>query len=260
MRRVRLLRYGFSEGARSLARTLDVKMIRLNLEGNIIDAFSPRIEDIVINWGRPSDPWPASCFTWINEPKAVAIASNKLTAFRKFSDESVNCVPWAEDRSVANEWLSNGKSVCVRALLRASCARGMSIISPGEELPPARLYTQYIKKQHEYRVHATQDGAFDIQRKMRRNGGECDNQIRNLENGWIFGRSSLDLSDVMRERLSLLGASAVRCLGLHYGAVDVLYNLLSDSLYTLEVNTAPGLEGETVNSYSSALRSILQGV
>jgi D-alanine-D-alanine ligase-like ATP-grasp enzyme len=42
---------------------------------------------------------------------------------------------------------------------------------------------------------------------------------------------------------------AVNHLGLDFGAVDMIYNAKRNTYYVLEVNTACGLAGETLNKY-----------
>jgi D-alanine-D-alanine ligase-like ATP-grasp enzyme len=44
---------------------------------------------------------------------------------------------------------------------------------------------------------------------------------------------------------------------LDFGAVDVIYNRAQDKAYVLEVNTAPGLEGSTLDNYVEAIQKVL---
>jgi glutathione synthase/RimK-type ligase-like ATP-grasp enzyme len=48
----------------------------------------------------------------------------------------------------------------------------------------------------------------------------------------------------------------VEILGLDFGAVDIIWNKKQDRYYVLEVNTAPGLEGETVVRYANAFKEL----
>jgi D-alanine-D-alanine ligase-like ATP-grasp enzyme len=47
-------------------------------------------------------------------------------------------------------------------------------------------------------------------------------------------------------------------LGLDFGAADVLFNARRNQAYVLEVNTAPGLEGQTVNDYAEAFKEMIR--
>ena len=73
-------------------------------------------------------------------------------------------------------------------------------------------------------------------------GGESNPLIKNLDNGWVFCRTGISLPDDARNQ----AIAAVRSLGLDFGAVDVLYREREDKAFVLEVNTAPGLEGTTL--------------
>jgi D-alanine-D-alanine ligase-like ATP-grasp enzyme len=53
---------------------------------------------------------------------------------------------------------------------------------------------------------------------------------------------------------------AVNALGLDFGAVDIIYNGHEDKYYVLEVNTAPGMEGETMFSYVCSFLNIMEAL
>ena len=46
---------------------------------------------------------------------------------------------------------------------------------------------------------------------------------------------------------------AIKVLGLDFGAVDIIYNKQEDKWYVLEVNTAPGIYGTTLDKYVNAI-------
>lgn len=45
---------------------------------------------------------------------------------------------------------------------------------------------------------------------------------------------------------------AVKACGLDFGAVDIIWNNHYQKAYVLEINTAPGLEGSSVDNYRKA--------
>jgi len=45
------------------------------------------------------------------------------------------------------------------------------------------------------------------------------------------------------------GLASVMALGLDFGAVDIVYNENDNKAYVLEINTAPGLSGTTLEKY-----------
>jgi glutathione synthase/RimK-type ligase-like ATP-grasp enzyme len=123
-----------------------------------------------------------------------------------------------------------------------------------DELVPAPLYTKYIKKNAEYRVHCGLiDGHYHtiaVQQKRRSRDvpdDEVNWQVRNHHNGFIFARDNVTLP------VQALNASfeAFRASGLDFGAVDVIYNERQERAYVLEINTAPGLEGQTLTDYTN---------
>lgn len=146
--------------------------------------------------------------------------------------------------------LNNGPVVC-RTLLRGHSGRGIVIADDVSELVQAPLYTQYIKKQSEYRVHVFFGEVIDIQKKMRRSDtpdSEVDWRVRNHSNGFVYGRDEVRLPDGAQQ----LCIEAVSALGLDFGAVDIIHNAHYDEYYVLEVNTAPGLSGTTLEVYTDA--------
>ena len=120
----------------------------------------------------------------------------------------------------------------------------------GEQVVQAPLYTKYVKKKSEFRVHVFDNEVIHVQEKRRRAGVEdVDNQIRNHDNGWVFCVQNVEApADVTDQALR-----AVRAAGVDFGAVDVIYNQKKNEAYVLEINTAPGLEGTTLEKYADAI-------
>lgn len=122
----------------------------------------------------------------------------------------------------------------------------------------APLYTKYVPKKDEYRVHVVAGKVIDVQRKALRNGwleehgGDVNYKVRNLANGFVYVRQDVVApKQVMEEPVK-----AMEILKLDFGAVDVVYNAKKESAYVLEINTAPGLEGTSVDNYAKALGAI----
>jgi hypothetical protein len=232
--------------------------------------YIPRPDDIIINWGSstlgpvPSYPLESDVSDdpyygprWVNHPDCVARAVNKVKAFETFTHECefhspLSCPPSTVDRSVAESWLADGQTVVARALLTSRAGRGITLVMPGELLPDVPLYTMYIKKRKEFRLHVCHNSTgthgheydvIDIQEKRRRNGVEVNNYIRSHDNGWVFCRRDIEIDD----RAKTLAIDAVRAfgIGMQFGAVDMIWNEHYDKYYVLEVNTAPGLDGES---------------
>lgn len=223
-------------------------------------AYRPRLGDTVINWGNETVPafYRTGSSSGIkNIPANVRVAQNKLETFRRLQANNVSIPPFTTDRASAQVWLNEGHEVLVRTLLESSGGRGIEVYSDRRsQIPRAPLYVQYIKKMNEYRVHVFNGQVIDITEKKRRRefDGERDAHIRNLDNGYVFVRDNVQA----HESVGPLAIAAVQALGLDFGAVDIIYNRRRNQAYVLEVNTAPGLEGTTVERYADAIESILR--
>lgn len=105
-------------------------------------------------------------------------------------------------------------------------------------------------------MHVFNGAIIDVQRKMR-NRDVPDEQVnwmvRNHSNGFIFGREGVSLPSTATQ----LCIDAVAELGLDFGAVDLIWNEHSDTYYVLEINTAPGLTGTTLEKYAEAIEGLL---
>jgi len=209
--------------------------------------FRPRRSDLTIFYGGTSNTtWPILGRT-MNATRQHA--QNKLNALRKLQEAGVNTVEWTTDAEVAKEW----PTIVARATLTGHSGQGITVHQQGEQLPRAPLYTKYMKKTFECRIHVMNGSVIDGQIKRRRTGAEDVNTlIRNAHTGWVYCRDGYVPSD----QAKAIAISAVSALGLDFGAVDLIYNQHYDQYYCLEVNTAPGLEGTTLTNYVSAIQNV----
>lgn len=129
----------------------------------------------------------------------------------------------------------------------------MSIFSEGE-LPNAPLYTKYVKKKYEFRVHVFNGQVLRTTIKLKRSGVErATTQIRNLENGYVFANVPDGVATEVVELCEAEAIKAVAAVGYDYGAVDCVYNARLNRVFVLEVNSAPAMEGTTLEVYSNAI-------
>lgn len=209
----------------------------------------------------------------VNSSPLKTTYTNKHTFFNMMHT-SVDCNPliplyWTGKQDAVN-YLSqrDGNSVVERHTLNGSGGDGIRIVNnPVNLSDDARLYVQYIKKKEEYRVHFFKlpNGTiqYHTQKKMLRrdrapttdatipfNGAQF--KVRNLANGWIYATNNIVPPAIVRDAAAAVAAE----LSLTYGALDIIYNAGSDSAYVLEVNTAPGLVGNTVQWLVSQLRIV----
>lgn len=176
---------------------------------------------------------------------------DKLTQFQRFANANVSSPEFTTDRSVAAGWCVDGITVVCRTLLRSSEGRGIVVAEREDQLVPARLYTKYVKKKKEFRVHVLNGQVIDVQEKRKRKDhpNDRDTRVRNVANGYVFCREGLVEPAGLRE----LASQACAALGYNLGAVDIVFNERSNTCFVLEVNATPGMEGTTLEKYSNAI-------
>jgi len=231
-----------SLSAKRLARTLGILRVS--------PSYNARRKDVIINWGNSTPPH----FRWmeqdLNKPYAIALASNKLETFREFRSNSFTEVPdWTTNPEEAQHWLDLGLKTYCRRLLSSHSGNGIVICNDGDKLVSAPLYTLHTKHKHEYRVHVFRDQILDVQQKKKKLGYGNGNGIRNHSNGWVYARAEI----APTEELLSSARRAVNLLGLDFGAVDIGHRLIDNKFFVFEVNTAPGLEGTTLDKYAKAI-------
>lgn len=256
MKRLRIISHGPSDSLNLLLESLrtvdglDVKKLKRNNS-----TYRYREDDVLFNYGCSSRRNLSPTDSIFNKPESVAIASNKLETFHQLPDEV--CVEWTISAAIAKKFLRNGAKVYCRTLLQSSQGNGIIVANSEEELVAAPLYTIGYPHLREVRVHvfAGEVIHWGIKKKMNHDrleeeGLSGSQDIRNLENGWIFAREGEVLWDIESNR----AIGAVTALGLDYGAVD-LVSSINDSR-VLEVNTAPGMQGSTLEAYKTAILRI----
>lgn len=238
-----------------MSQQLTKRVRRLFTDGS--GAFVPYPKHRIINWGCSSAIDKLRTGVFINAPDAVAVAANKLLSFQKFAGNgSINIPAFSADQEVAESWINEGKVVVCRTKLNGHSGAGIVLAARTEDLSPrCPLFVQYIKKAKEFRVHVAFGSVIDIQAKRKRTdfNGETDYAIRNHHTGWVYCRENIEEPNDLREQ----ALKAILTLGLHFGAVDLIYNQHQNKSFVLEVNTAPGLAGSTVESYATAFREHL---
>lgn len=250
-----------SASAKALAQGLGIKRIR-----RTGSRFSPSSKKTVINWGCSDYTDEVyRCGRVLNDEDAVKEATNKLSFFKLMDEYDLNdlVVPWTTSPDKALDWLAEGKRVVCRRTLTGHSGEGIEIIK-GEhaELPIVPLYTLYTPKKHEYRIHCyrnSSDGkssVFDVQQKKRKTDVHDDNvdwQVRNLNGGFIYARNDIDVPSCVTD----VALKVFEATGLDFGAVDIIYSQKHDRAYALEVNTAPGLSGTTLDKYVEMFKEML---
>lgn len=229
-----------SKTGRMLRQLLGLKS-NISLERGYI---RPHQISTLIRWGSTElEDAPKT----LNTRQAVALSSNKLKALEKMRDSSVN-VPWfTTDRDLANSFCSGGKYVVGRTTYHQGGNNFVVTNSPSYDRASSH-WLELINKISEWRVHVFKDEVIGVSRKTSEG---VESRIRhkhawNHTNGYRFIKCDIDL---VQPRLKQIAISAVKSLGLDFGAVDIILSNGQESTssgsrkyYVLEVNSAPSLE------------------
>lgn len=254
--RIRVLPYGPSDSVRELTSAINTKIQELRLNANVMSLVSEgsryrsRVGDIVVNYGnrRYNDSFFGGA-TVLNSVVALNRAANKVTAFQTLEAAGVSTVEYSIRAAQASEW-NLDSVVYERAILNGHSGEGITVRLPGEGIAPAPLYTRGIQgPRREWRVHVFEGVITYVQKKIRRNGyRELESyreDIRNHHTGWVYSNS---FTEAPPDQVLIQAHKAVSALGLNFGAVDLISK--GTNAWVLEVNTAPGLTGTTLETYT----------
>jgi glutathione synthase/RimK-type ligase-like ATP-grasp enzyme len=183
--------------------------------------------------------------------RVTPVVLNKVQQFERFKEAGVSTPKYAlSDREARN---IDCKTLFARALINSTGGRGITEFErAAEQYPRAPLYTEYIPKKAEYRVHVFNGEVIDVQQKKKRRAFDTDTRdtrVRNLANGYVYTREGI----VAPVGMDTLAVNAVNAVGYSYGAVDIIYNEKRNQCFVLEVNSRPGLMGTTLEKYTEAL-------
>jgi len=244
-----------SASAKALADALSCRVVKR--EGKEV------IADAIINWGSSSVVRSTRSKVFLNLPENIGKAANKLHTFGVLSDVKDTILPiklpvytTQPDEEFINSSFERG-GIVVRHILTGHSGNGIQMVDNPDQLPlpKAPLYVQYIKRREEYRVHVFKGQAFFVQRKARKMDVPDERvnwKIRNLAGGFIYASEGVTLPPEVLEACGKI----MELLGVDFGAIDLLYSS-SKEYYFLEVNTAPGLAGTTLEKYSEKFTEYL---
>lgn len=249
-----------SKGAKALSTAIGGRRIRL--EGS---TFVGGPDKVVINWGSSEFAIKPGQSRVLNHPDLVKRNSNKISFFSKMrqAEDGPRIPEYTTSLEEALDWEEKGFLVVGRANVTSSGGKGITFLEDDiDAFQKCKLWTQYKKKKDEFRVHIIGSEVILVQRKGLRktddNGNEInpetiDFRIRNLANGFVFVRNDVAVpADVLVQAKKAHAAS-----GLDFGAYDIIFNDHEKAAYVLEVNTAPGLEGTTIDDYTNGFRTYL---
>lgn len=231
-----------SRSARALADALGGRVLRLRNS-----RYRARPGDVIINWGSSRTTDRVGEAEMRNAYSRIRWVSDKLKFFMLIRETDPDILPtfWIDNSEISE----NEYPVVCRTVLDGHSGAGIVIANSPDELVDAPLYVKYIKKQQEYRVHVGNPNTIiAVQRKARDRSvadEDVDWMVRNHKNGFNFVRNGFTAP----EQVIDVAQRAIVATGLDFGAVDVVFNEREGRAYVLEINSAPGLEGQTVQDY-----------
>ena len=241
-----------SASCKALADALGIK--RIKLQGG---RWKGREGDVLINWGSSSQQVVevAGRARILNHPDKIKVSGNKLLTFNTLYIHNqllnqpipVNIPEHSTEKEWAVQKIREGKKVVCRTTLTGHSGQGIVIAESVDQLVDAPLYVQYVPKKDEYRVHVMNGEVFFIQRKARKLDVPDDAvnwQVRNLDGGFIYANQDVQAPELVKEQAK----NAIMALGLDFGAVDII-TTARGKVFVLEVNSACGLAGTTLNKY-----------
>lgn len=250
----KLVFVSYNNGSQSLKKLKNLLQFKLLKKTGSL--YKMRNNHVTINWGR-SIPHEAMEKSSLNTYESIANSSCKLKFFETMSQS--NLTPrYAKSHADALDLLKQCKTIVCRTVLNGHSGAGIVIASSPEEIVDAPLYVEYIPKKEEYRVHVFKGQVIHSSRKARKKDvpdEEVNWQVRNHKNGFIFQHENFELP----EECVVKAKEAVELCGLDFGAVDIIWNDKQQKAYVLEINTAPGLEGKTLEAYANAFKECLNG-
>jgi glutathione synthase/RimK-type ligase-like ATP-grasp enzyme len=221
--------------------------------------YANQDDHLVVNWGDSKCP---EYDNMLNNPANVCLATDKYACMHRFDRHVVSIPTSFYTKGGAKDYLelnAEGIIYC-RTILNGSKGAGIVIANSVDELVDAQLYTVGITgKRREYRVHVFNGKVIHQQQKKRRDGWKDNpnysDTVRNLNGGWVFAIKDVEVSEAVKVE----SIKAVQALGLDFGGVDIVEDA-NGGVYVIEVNTACGLHGTTIDKYCEAIKAYVEGL
>lgn len=213
-----------------------IKLISAMMKEGHKHSFRPPRTGMVIRWGSRVE-----CLGSViaNKSSAIKAASNKGRARGAFEAAKVAIPKTAttkEGLETLTEPLVHRPNNHFGGLQFTLCTKKSAVAL----LKNGGYVSELIKKSAEYRVHVAHSKIMAIQKKPIAEGEERANlAITNAP--W-----SVLKRDAWKPKMCRMAVMAVSCLGLDFGAVDVIMDE-SGKYYVLEVNTSPRINSPIVS-------------
>jgi hypothetical protein len=241
-----------SKGANMLKEELGCSLIKR--EGS---SFVPGTDKIVINWGASDCPPQYNALN-----KTVKAALNKKDFYERLKD--TGCVPpFATSKIEAAATLKF--PVFCRTKLEGKDGEGIKIAEKWNDLVEAKLYTQFIDKTSEYRIHVGRGPTgfviIGAQKKIKKAAPDGENipSDTRIWGGdvyglvWKSGGAPVLVPAPVKE---VVQKAFEKFPEFTFLAFDVIFDNSAGKAYVLEANTAPMGTPETAKRYADFFRSL----
>lgn len=183
--------------------------------------------DLVVNWGAGND-FPPSVRVLNRQ-----VAHNKFGELRKLAEKGVPVPEHSLSKpSPYTGWLARTRNHTEAKDLLAGITTG-------------DYYTKYVETTREFRIHIANGVSIRAAVKLPRIPNPHP-RFRSWTAGWKldYGASG----EYMRQAYRDVAKKAVAALGYDFGAVDLAVKP-DGTVVVFEVNSAPGLEGNSIGAY-----------
>lgn len=202
--------------------------------------------DHLIRWGSRTGAGWRPREGVINSRRALNNNTDKLDAMRQMDSAGIPVPNFTEDRDDFGDEIDYPILGREREHTRGE---DINLILQWRDayLTENDFFVEYIPTEFEYRMHVVNGEVVCVHEKRLRSEEENHPFIRNSETGWVF----LEPRDEAPP--DNIAIDAVGCLGLDFGAVDVVREEDTGETYVLEVNSAPSLDEANLQRYGDAL-------
>lgn len=221
---------------------------------------------LAINWGRSKGQ---DLFGNIfNKPFSVKNCVNKDKTYAILDIGKIAVPEFTLSKEVAFDYIKDGGCV-IRHVVNGKGGEGVEVVLDYSKyksalvFPNAPLFTRFFPKTHEARYHVFGDEVIQTVEKKKMGAAkreanhveELNPHVRNHANGWALVKN--DITPALESQvLKAVAVKAIKSMGLLFGAVDMMVKLDGDVLLryaVAEVNTAPGIEGSTLELYTDRM-------
>lgn len=199
----------------------------------------------------------------INLPEAIRNAADKKLSKECFDRAGVKTAPWRHGNAnglpfpvVAKHRMGSRGTGVYRLCSASEVATFLRQRGDGSNAPEF-IFERFKGYSREYRLHVTEEGCFKASRKLRRDGSP--DRWKFSDGVWITEENPAFHRPANWAEIEAECVKALKSCGLDFGACDVKYSRNTGKFFVIEINSAPGLDGEgTQRAYLEMLPRVSQ--